>query len=127
MDQAQEIMHMNKLLEVEDLSFRLQLEDAVSFSHLSRSDVFCYLLKIVSWSFWLHQPFILFQGFSDTSLMVGEAAAVLRNYKRWTGEVLKREDLQEKALATKLLPIDYDLKSQVTNSLLSSPYSFLRI
>ena len=45
MDQAQEIMQMNKLLEVEDLSFKLQLEDAVSFSHLSRSDVFCYLLK----------------------------------------------------------------------------------
>ena len=42
---------MNKLLEVEDLSFKLQLEDAVSFSHLSRPDVFCYLLKIVSWSF----------------------------------------------------------------------------
>ena len=52
MDQAQEIMHMNKLLEVEDLSFKLQLEDAVSFSHLSRSDVFCYLLKILA-----HGPF----------------------------------------------------------------------
>ena len=45
MDQAQEIMHMNKLLEVEDLSFKLQLEDAMSFPYLSRSDVFCYLLK----------------------------------------------------------------------------------
>ena len=37
MEQAQEILWMNKLLEVEDLSFKLQLEDAVSFSYLSRS------------------------------------------------------------------------------------------
>ena len=52
---------------------------------------------------------------------MGEAAAVLRNYERRTEEVLKQEDLQEKALTTKLLPIDYDLKSQATSSFLSLP------
>ena len=47
MDQAQEILRMNKLLEVEDLSFKLQLEDAVSFPYLPRSEVFWYLIKIL--------------------------------------------------------------------------------
>ena len=74
----------------------------------------------------------LFQGFSDTSLSVGKAAAVLRNYERRTGQTLSREDLQGKNLAAKLTPADYDLKSQVPHpfpypfwiiSLLDSPFA----
>ena len=44
---------------------------------------------------------------------MGEAAAVLRNYERRTGETLSREDLEEHRLAEKLTPEDYDLKNQV--------------
>ena len=53
------------------------------------------------------------QGFTDTSLTVGEAAAVLRNYERRTGDVLGHADLQEKALLTKLQLEDYNIKGQV--------------
>ena len=49
----------------------------------------------------------------DTSLTVGEAAAVLTNYERCTGETLSCSDLQNHALADKLKPEDYDLKGQV--------------
>ena len=49
----------------------------------------------------------------DTSLTVGEAAAVLTNYKRHTGETLSRSDLQNQNLAAKVKPEDYDLKEQV--------------
>ena len=44
---------------------------------------------------------------------MGEVAAVLRNYERCTGQVLGQQDLQGKALAEKLIPADYDLKSEV--------------
>ena len=45
--------------------------------------------------------------------MVGEAAAVLRNFERRTGDVLKRSDLKEGKLASLLTPADYNLKDQV--------------
>ena len=48
------------------------------------------------------------------SLTVGEAAAVLRNFERHTGDVLKRSDLREGHLAELLTPADYNLKNQVT-------------
>ena len=38
---------------------------------------------------------------------------MLLNYERRTGEVLKREDLQDNVLASKLIPSDYDIKNQV--------------
>ena len=38
---------------------------------------------------------------------------MLRNYEHRTGETLNRHDLEEKGLAAKLIPEDYDLKSQV--------------
>ena len=66
--------------------------------------------------------FFLLQGFPDTSLSVGEAAAVLRNYERRTGETLSREDLEEHRLAKKLTPKDYDLKCQVPPPFFISPY-----
>ena len=37
----------------------------------------------------------------------------LCNYERRTGETLSQDDLHDKKLATKLLPKDYDFKSQV--------------
>ena len=38
---------------------------------------------------------------------------VLCNYERRTGETLSQDDLHDKKLSTKLLPEDYDFKSQV--------------
>ena len=38
---------------------------------------------------------------------------VLCNYERRTGETLSQDDIHQKKLATKLLPEDYDFKSQV--------------
>ena len=62
----------------------------------------------------------LLQGFHETSLTVGEAAAVLRNYERRTGDVLRKEDLTDKILATKLTPEDYNIKGQVSPHLITS-------
>ena len=39
---------------------------------------------------------------------------VLCNYEHQTGETLSQDDLHTKNLATKLLPEDYDFKSQVS-------------
>ena len=55
------------------------------------------------------------------SLTVGEAAAVLANYERRTGDTLSPADLQDRALADKLLPVNYDLKGQVLTALLIFP------
>ena len=100
---------MMRMLEVEDLSFQLQLKDAVSIQ--TRSRLICQF----------HPPHpqistktsLCCQGFTDTSLTVREAAAVLRNYERRTGDVLKRRDLREGTLQDKLIPADYDIKGQV--------------
>ena len=110
---------MNRMLEVEDLAFQMQLQDAVSGN-------FSLILRIHSFSTnsssrtFLYQ-FILLQGFSDTSLTVGEAAAVLRNFERRTGEVLKRSDLQEGRLTSKLAPEDYNLRDQVSTNFTPFP------
>ena len=50
---------------------------------------------------------------------MGEAAAVLLNYERRTGETLNKEDLTEKGLMEKLIPADYDLKKRVSLPLMS--------
>ena len=55
------------------------------------------------------------------SLMVGEAAAMLTNYERRTGVTLSPADLQDRALADKLLPVDYDIKGQVPTVLMIFP------
>ena len=47
---------------------------------------------------------------------MGEAAAVLRNYERRTGDVLKRRDLHEGTLQSKLTPEDYNIAGQVPSS-----------
>ena len=45
---------------------------------------------------------------------MGEAAAVLQNYEKRTGDVLAHKDLTEKGLLNKLIPEDYDLKKKVS-------------
>ena len=113
---SDEILWMNRLLEVEALSFKLQLKDAVSnLVHLQ----FLIIYLIIYNDFHsgtresFYNYFFALQGFTDTSLTVGEAAAVLTNYERRTGETLSRSDLQNQNLAAKLKPEDYDLKGQV--------------
>ena len=54
---------------------------------------------------------------------MGEAAAVLSNYERRTGDILKRSDLEEHRLQKKLEPCDYDIKGQVKT--LPFLYNFL--
>ena len=52
----------------------------------------------------------------DTSLTVGEAAAIFMNYERRTGDTLKHWDLCCGTLQKKLIPSDYDIKGQVSTS-----------
>ena len=111
----EEITRMTRMLEVEDMAFRQQLQDAVS--SLS------FIFHCLPWT-GLPAPFLaifidfpLFQGFTDTSLTVGEAAAVLRNYEKRTGETLKRRHVREGKLQSRLQPCDYDIKGQVPPSL----------
>ena len=77
-----------------------------------------------SYSPCISQPILihnsLLQGFHDTSLTIGEAAAVLWNYERRTGDVLRKEDLTDKILAMKLTPEDYNIKGQVSPHLITS-------
>ena len=76
-----EIVRMNRMLQVEDLSFKLQLEESVSILYLH-----CNIFLNLDLDPKFLYPFInlpvLSQGFSDTSLTVGEAATVLLNYER---------------------------------------------
>ena len=119
MDSA-ELLRMDRMLEVEALSFQLQLEKAVSYFNFVDFKASLVLVTIEHPG--ARTLLSLFaQGFSDTSLSVGEAAAVLRNYERRTGETLSRQDLEEHRLAQKLTPEDYDLKSQVIPAPLTIP------
>ena len=114
MDPGAEAHRLTCLLEVEDLAFCLQLENAVSGSrsNLWQFSLVCSDSLYTSQQISFHNS--LLQGFHDTSLTVGETAAVLRNYERRTGDVLKREDLTDNILATKLTPEDYNIKGQVS-------------
>ena len=110
---SEEILHMNHLLEVEALSFQMQLKDAVSnFTNTQLLVITHDFLPATVENPLLNHPLFL-QGFSDTSLTVGKAVAVLTNYERRTGETLSHSDLQHENLASKLKPEDYDLKGQV--------------
>ena len=44
---------------------------------------------------------------------MGEAAVVLQNYEKRTGDVLTPQDLTEQGLLNKLTPEDYDIKKKV--------------
>ena len=120
MDPGAEAHRLTCLLEVEDLAFRLQLENAVSGS---RSNLWQFSF-VCSYFLYISQPIpfhnSLLQGFHDTSLTIGEAAAVLRNYEGRTGDVLRKEDLTDNILATKLIPEDYNIKGQVGPHLTTS-------
>ena len=49
---------------------------------------------------------------------MGEAVAILRNYERQTGDILKCGDLHHGTLQEKLIPSDYDIKGQVSTTIL---------
>ena len=107
----QEITRMNRILQVEDLSFRIQLEEAVrNTTSIIHIHFLPFSLSVLSST---KLPSQSFQGFSDTSLTVGEVATILQNYECHTGKVLNWEDLQEKKLASLLIPEDYDIKNKV--------------
>ena len=105
---------MNRMLEVEDLAFRIQLQEAVSSFSLSPNFT-GFVLLVLSMLPIQTKTFLLFLRASLIPvLQLGRplrSSGILRNAP---GDVLKRSDLKEGRLAALLTPEDYNLKDQVS-------------
>ena len=114
-DEAEgEIYRVNKLLAIEDLDWKNQLEKAVCFLLQSRSRSFVSPIFLRSTDFLLSKlgqfdP----QGFKDCGLTVWDASCVLQNYERWTGHILTREELDSGFLKEELIDDDYIITTPV--------------
>ena len=121
--EAEEVSRVNKLLQIEDLVWKKQLEKAVGgfyiiffFFSVTRA-LFPLIYSL------LKGGSLFLQGFKDTSLTVWDASSILRNYEVRTGHILSREELDTGYLTDRLIDADYDLTTSVSVLFPSLPLS----
>ena len=119
--EAEEVSRVNKLLQIEDLVWKKQLEKAVGGFYIIFFSVTRALFPLI-YSL-LKGGSLFLQGFKDTSLTVWDASSILRNYEVRTGHILSREELDTGYLTDRLIDADYDLTTSVSVLFPSLPLS----
>ena len=120
--EAEEVSRVNKLLQIEDLVWKKQLEKAVGGFYIIFGFSVTRALSPLIYSL-LKGGSLFLQGFKDTSLTVWDASSILRNYEVRTGHILSREELDTGYLTDRLIDADYDLTTSVSVLLSSLPLS----
>ena len=123
--EAEEVSRVNKLLQIEDLVWKKQLEKAVGGFYIIFGFSVTRALFPLIYSL-LKSGSLFLQGFKDTSLTVWDASSILRNYEVRTGHILSREELDTGYLANRLIDADYDLTTSVSVLFPSLPLSTFR-
>ena len=124
--EAEEVSRVNKLLQIEDLVWKKQLEKAVGGFYIIF--FFFFFFSVTRALFPLIYSLLkggslFLQGFKDTSLTVWDASSILRNYEVRTGHILSREELDTGYLTDRLIDADYDLTTSVSVLFPSLPLS----
>ena len=120
--EAEEVSRVNKLLQIEDLVWKKQLEKAVGGFYIIFGFSVTRALFPLIYSL-LKGGSLFLQGFKDTSLTVWDASSILRNYEVRTGHILSREELDTGYLRDHLIDADYDLTTSVSVLFPSLPLS----
>ena len=120
--EAEEVSRVNKLLQIEDLVWKKQLEKAVGGFYIIFGFSVTRALFPLIYSL-LKGGSLFLQGFKDTSLTVWDASSILRNYEVRTGHILSREELDTGYLTDRLIDADYDLTTSVSVLFSSLPLS----